>query len=120
MTLVVNAKGRLNKITDLSGSTAWSYNHLGQVTQKTQTIGSVALTTSYTYNAAGQLLTMTYPSGKVLSVGYDIDRPTSLSVDGSTILSSASYDPFGPANGWTWGYGANTSGVLISVDYQRR
>ena len=28
---------------------------------------------------------------------------TGLSVNGTTVLSSVLYDPFGPVRGWTWG-----------------
>ncbi len=101
-----NAKGRLNKITDATGNTSWSFDSFGAVTQKTQTIGSVALSTSYAYDSAGRMTSMTLPSGKVVGYGYNTYLPTSVTVDGATVLSAASYDPFGPVNGWTWGNGA--------------
>jgi RHS repeat-associated protein len=98
-----NAIGRLNKITDTSGQTTWSYNNFGEVTAKSQTIGSVTLTTEYEYDAEGRLITMTLPSGKVMTYGYDQHLADSVTVDATTILSGASYDPFGPVNGWSWG-----------------
>jgi RHS repeat-associated protein len=98
-----NAIGRLNKITDSSGETTWPYNNFGQVTAKTQTIGTVALTTVYVYDTAGRLTSMTLPSGKVITYGYNDHLPVSVTVDTTTILSGATYEPFGPVNGWTWG-----------------
>ena len=100
-----NAIGRLNKITDPSGETAWTYNNFGQVTGKTHKIGTISLTTTYGYDAAGRLISMTLPSGKVLTYGYNAHLPVSVTVDSTTILSGATYEPFGPANGWTWGFG---------------
>lgn len=97
------AKGRLNKITDPSGETSWTYNQFGQVTSKTQTIGAISLTTNYAYDTKGRLVTMTYPSGKDVDYTYDDHLPDSVSWDSTTILSGASYDPFGPVKGWTWG-----------------
>lgn len=104
-----NAIGRLNKITDASGLTTWTYDNFGAVTQKTQTIGTVALSTSYIYDPSGQLSSMTLPSGKVVTYGYNVFLPDSVSVDGQTILSGATYDPFGPVNAWTWGNGSFAS-----------
>ncbi len=104
-----NAIGRLNRIIDPSGQTAWSYSNFGEVTSKTQTIGAVALTVGYSYDSAGRLATMTLPSGKVVTYGYDTYLPVSVSVDGNTILSGATYDPFGPVTGWTWGDSSTSS-----------
>ncbi len=116
-----NAVGRLNKITDATGTTTWSYDNFGAVTQKVQTIGAIALTTAYSYDAGGRLSTMTMPSGKVLTYGYNIYQRDSVSVDGNTILSGAIYDPFGPVSSWTWGNGSFASrnfdlrGLMSSV-----
>lgn len=100
-----NAIGRLNKITDTSGQTDRSYDNFGAVTQKQQTIGAVVLTTGYGYDANGRLSTLTLPSGKIVTYGYNIYQQDSVSVDGQTILSGATYDPFGPVTGWNWGNG---------------
>ncbi len=117
-----NAKGRLNKITDSTGTTTWTYDGFGAVASKTQTIGSVALTVSYAYDASGRLSSVTLPSGKVVAYGYNTYLPDSVSVDGTTILSGVTYDPFGPVTGWTWGNGSTHSraydlrGLMTSQD----
>lgn len=98
-----NAIGRPNKVTDPSGETTWTYNNFGQVVAKTHKIGTITLTTAYGYDAGGRLSTMTLPSGKLVTYGYTDHLPVSVTVDSTTILSGASYDPFGPVNGWTWG-----------------
>ena len=118
-----NAKGQLTKITDSSGTTTWSYNNFGEITQKVQTIGAVTLTTSYGYDAQGRLTSVTLPSGKVITYGYNTYLATSVSVDGTTILSGATYDPFGPVNGWTWGNGSSSNrnfdlrGLATSINF---
>lgn len=107
-----NAVGRLNKITDSGGETSWSYNQFGDVTSKTQTIGNVSLTTDYFYDPndpSGRLASMTLPSGNTVYYGYDSFLPTSVTVDSTPILTGATYEPFGPVNGWTWG----DSSVLV-------
>lgn len=103
--VVAAEKGRLGRITDPSGQTEWDYDVFGAVTQKRQTIGTVTLTTSYTYDSAGRVATMTYPSGKVIGYGYADGQPTSMTVDGQTLLSNITYESFGPVSGWTWGNG---------------
>jgi RHS repeat-associated protein len=70
-----NALGRLSAISDPTGTTSYQYDSHGRVTQKQATIitgaGNKTLTTGYTYNAAGQLTQLTYPSGAALTYGYD-------------------------------------------------
>ena len=104
-----NAKGRLNRITDASGNTAWSYDNFGAVTNKSQTVGSVVLTTQYAYDAQGRMTAMTLPSGKVVNYGFNTYEPESVSVSGTTLLSGASSEPFGPVSGWNWGDGSTHS-----------
>ena len=90
-----NAKGRLTRITDASGETSWSYNAYGDITAKTQKIGTITLTTSYQYQANGKLSSMTLPSGKVISYGYNSHLPDSVTVDTELILSGTQFDPYG-------------------------
>jgi RHS repeat-associated protein len=105
----VNSIGRLSSIIDSSGTTEWNYDAFGAVAQKIQTIGTTGLTTGYNYDAAGRLTTMTLPSGRVVTYSYDTFRPDTVEVDDNTILSGATYEPFGPVNGWTWGNGGMNS-----------
>jgi RHS repeat-associated protein len=98
-----NAIGRLNEVSDSSGQSTWTYNNFGEATQKVQTIGPVTLKTGYTYDSKGRLTGMSLPSGKALTFSYNVYQPTTVKVNGVTILSGATYDPFGPVNGWTWG-----------------
>jgi len=98
-----HAKGYLNKVTDTSGNTQWTYNQFGEITSKTQTIGTVVLTTSYGYDAQGRMTSITLPSGKVVTYGFNTYQPVSVTVDSTTVLSAATYEPFGSVNGWTWG-----------------
>ncbi len=48
-----NGIGRLCSVSDRTGTTAWTYDLKGRVTSKTQTVGALAQTVSYAYNAAG-------------------------------------------------------------------
>src|SRR6185312_8106331 len=73
-------------------------------------------------NAAGQLSSITAPSGHVTTYAYTNNRPVSVAVDGTAVLSSVAYEPFGPLAGWTWGnstVGAtNTFTRTIDKDYR--
>ncbi len=107
-----NAIGRLTSRSDVA-TTTWRYNRYGQVNQKTQTQNGVTLTTTWTYNqTTGQVTTMTYPSGKVLSYAYDAagrvagiyqTTPGGL----APIVTTIGWRPFGgPVASWTFGSGA--------------
>ena len=101
------AIGRLSMITDVSGSTGYSYDINGHVTQKRQAIGSVTLTTTYGYDAGGRLASVTYPSGKQAVYSYDAaGRMAGATVGGQTLVKGVTYVPFGMVSGWTAGNGA--------------
>jgi RHS repeat-associated protein len=103
------ALGRLTKVTDPSGHTTYAYDALGRVTSKAQTVtanpSDVGFAVAYSY-ANGRQTGITYPSGRSVTYGFDAGgRIASVSVDGTPVLSAATYVPFGAASGWTWGNG---------------
>jgi RHS repeat-associated protein len=103
------AKGRLTRVTDASGSTSYLYDPFGRVSRKTQAVGSGASAKTFVVayeHLAGRTTSVTYPSGKTLSYGFDTQgRITSISVAGQGVLAGATYAPFGPVQGWTWANG---------------
>ncbi|MGH6839980.1 MAG: RHS repeat-associated core domain-containing protein, partial [Methylocella sp.] len=103
-----NGIGRLTKIRDVTGSTSYSYDANGHVTQKQQTAGAVTLTTIYGYDAGGRLASITYPSGKEVAYAYDAaGRVSGVTANGKTLVMGVTYLPFGGASGWTAGNGAS-------------
>jgi RHS repeat-associated protein len=100
-----NGKGRLTSASDANHSMIWTYDGLGRVTSKGQTVAGVTETIGYAYTNA-DLTTLTTPSGQTVTYGYTNKQITSISINGSTLLSSVSYEPFGPVRGWTWGNAA--------------
>jgi RHS repeat-associated protein len=101
-----NAKGRLTKIVDEAATTTWTYTSQGRVATKTQVTGSNTLSVTYGYDASGRLNAITYPSGKVVGRTFDAaGRVASITVGSTTILSAASWFPFGAVKGFTWGNG---------------
>jgi len=49
------------------------------------------------------MTTLTTPSGQTVTYTYTNHRITSIKINSTTVLSGVTYDPFGPATGWTWG-----------------
>jgi RHS repeat-associated protein len=106
-----NGIGRLTSMTDPSGSTTWSYDLHGRVIQKPQQTGTVTLTTSTAYDAAGRIAGITYPSGHQLAYAYDSSgRLSSIHVDGNSLVTNVGYQPFGPVSGWITVNGAAYNG----------
>jgi RHS repeat-associated protein len=106
--------GHLTSMADSAEKTDWRYNAHGQLISKQVVAGGNTLMTQLTYTpATGRLLTMTYPSGSLLQYRYDADgringisRQPPGGGSASALISNVTYDPFGPATGWTDGNGA--------------
>lgn len=90
---------------------AWAYDAQGRVTNKGQTVGGITRTVGYAYTN-GNMTTMTTPSGQSVVYGYTNGRPTSISINGTTLLSGVQYDPFGPPRSWNWGNGTTTTRTM--------
>ena len=107
-----NGIGRLARVTDPSGSTAWQYDNNGRTTSRIQTVVvdgvATELTTAWEYNAVGQLSVLTYPSSTQVNYSYSNGQISAISVNGQSLLAAISYQPFGPVNGWTWGNGSQS------------
>ncbi len=117
-----NGLGRLCSITDRSGTTTFAYDLWGRVSSKAQTVATVTHSMGYTYNASGQLVTVTTPSGRQVVYGYSNNRPVSVTVDGVNVLNSVFYEPFGPNGGWKWGNSTpsvpNTHTRVFDLDFR--
>lgn len=104
-----NGKGRLTSASDANHSLAWAYDSLGRVTGKGLTVGTVNLSVGYGYTS-GDRTSLVTPSGQSVTYGYNSNhKVTSIAVNGTTVLSGVTYEPFGGANGWTWGDNSTTS-----------
>lgn len=84
------------------------YDALGRATNVTQMLG----TTSFTYDAAGRRLTMAYPGG-ALTINYDYDvtgNVTNIRENGATsgvgVLASYAFDGLGRRSSVTFGNGS--------------
>lgn len=63
---------------------------------------------TYVYDSAGNLTSITYPSGRIVQYGYSGGKLSSISLkaNGSAtpvpLLSQIQFEPFGAVSGWQW------------------
>ncbi len=113
-----NGIGHLTGMVDGSGSTNWSYDQHGRVTQKNSIVGSTTLSTLYGYDAAGRLVSMTMPSGKQVAYTWSNGQVVSLALTrkpngaSASLVSNVVYFPFGNPVSWTLGNGEVVSRVI--------
>ncbi|HNP64290.1 MAG TPA: RHS repeat-associated core domain-containing protein, partial [Woeseiaceae bacterium] len=105
-----NGLGRLRFISDQSGTITYSYDEFGNIASDARLIDGVTYTTAYEYDGANNITSITYPSGREVSYGRNgagqITSATStMSSVAKNVVSSASYEPFGPVAEMTYGNG---------------
>jgi YD repeat-containing protein len=103
-----NGKGRLTNLTDPVATTTWSYTAQGRVASKSQLVSGVTQAVGYGYNSAGQLTSITTPSGQVIGYAYFNNRIAGITVNGTSLISGVVATPFGPVGAWQWGNGLAT------------
>lgn len=101
-------KGRLAQLADPAATTTWTYTLHGRVASKSQIVSGVTRALSFGYNAAGQLATMTTPSGQQITYTYANNRPLTVRVNGTLLVGGVIATPFGALGAWQWGNGLYT------------
>jgi YD repeat-containing protein len=114
--------GHLTEMTDPSGTTTWSYNKYGKVIKKQQRTDETTLTMKTSYDSAGRISRITYPSGQRIAYDYDAaGRLNMVYVNGKEFLLFISYYPFSSVTtGWCMGNNINRStswaeGILSGI-----
>jgi RHS repeat-associated protein len=113
-----NGIGHLTGMIDASGSTNWSYDPHGRVTQKTSVVGSTTLSTFYGFDTAGRLISMTMPSGKQVTYSWSNGQIVALALKrkpngaSTNLVSNIVYFPFGNPMSWTLGNGEAVNRVI--------
>jgi RHS repeat-associated protein len=117
-----NGIGRLTSTAAPTGSSKYAYDAQGRVTTATQVVNaqtganSAARThvSRYTYDAAGNLSSITYPSGRVLTLSYVGGQLDAMALKANAtaaavnLISAVQWEPFGAAKSWLWQQGAAT------------
>lgn len=110
--------GRVATMSDPSGTTSFAYERRGLLRKETKTIDLNTYTLSYGYDRNGNRTSIKYPSGRSVAYGFDFaDRPHSASSAGTTYVTSATYQPFGPEFITLYGNGTTRT---MSVDQRYR
>ncbi len=111
-----NNNGRLVSLADGAGSESYTYDLMGRITNVAKVISGVTYNLAYAYSNANQLTSLTYPSGKVVTQGYDaIGRAISIASGATTYLSGVSFNAAGQPLGFNYG-----NGVAATFSYNQR
>jgi RHS repeat-associated protein len=111
-----NGIGRLTSTAFPSGTAQYAYDPQGRLLSETQTLSaqsganSSAVTTvvAYGYDAAGHVTSITYPSGRKLSLSYTAGQLTAIGLakdatsTATTLLDQIAYAPFDGPLSWNW------------------
>ena len=137
VTYTYDADGHRTAMTDGTGNTTYAYDADGRLSSSTDGAGA---TVSYTYDGAGNILTITYPDTRQVAHTYDgAGRLASIS-DGGGKTTNFTYDPDGnltstaypngdtvdstydaadQLSGTSVGASSNSSDQLASIAYTR-
>ncbi|MFT3664272.1 RHS repeat domain-containing protein [Piscinibacter sp.] len=111
-----NGVGRLTSATHPAGSSQYTYDAQGRLLTETQRVSAasganaaqVSSTVTYTYDAAGNLTSLTYPSGRKLVIGYTGGQPSAITLAATAsatpvnLITSIQWEPFGGPRSWLW------------------
>ncbi|MBI5055220.1 MAG: RHS domain-containing protein [Nitrospirae bacterium] len=116
----LNGKGRLCMMTDPSGTTWYDYDKMGRVTKETRKVNNIIYRTEYTYDLNGNVLTITYPGGRMITYTYNqLNKVVSIAETylgvTRTLVSNISYQPFGDIVSMMYG-----NGIVTTKAYDNR
>ncbi|MCG7882350.1 MAG: EndoU domain-containing protein [Candidatus Thiodiazotropha endolucinida] len=116
--------GKLTSMSDVNGTTNYTYNAYGDLITQTRTSSdSVVTTFSYDYDVHGRLASLTYPSGNSVNYAYDahgqLNTLTYEWSDGATqsLISNLQTLPFGPLKAFDYGNGLSLT-RSFDLDYR--
>jgi RHS repeat-associated protein len=119
--------GRLTSLTDAVGTLSRTYDERGNVlTESRVSSGPAAATllTTYTYDGASRVASITYPSRTAVTYQRDtMGRVTGVTAQPqgasqpATVLSQIAYQPFGQPNGMSYGNGIRDTRTF-DLDYR--
>lgn len=117
------AVGRLTASRTEGNELKYCYDRFGQIVRKVQIVAGKSFTLQYAYTPGGKLSAVTYPDGAVVDYVRDAQaRIQEIGVRTSggvrtVLLNNATYEPFGPVTGWTYGNG-RTLNRTYDQDYR--
>lgn len=115
--------GRLTGFSDHSGSTSYCYDLRGNIIEKIQVTGLYRFDTRYSCNLADRLISITYPSGALVSYTRDNNgRIDSVSVTppggtATSVVTNITWEPFGPPMDYTFAQGSQSLTKSFDQNY---
>ena len=108
--------GRLTSTNHPSGSTQYAHDPQGRVVSELQRVNAasganstqITRTVSYGYDAGGHITSITYPSGRKLSITYTGGKASAIALakdassTATTLIDLIRHAPFGPPVSWNW------------------
>jgi len=113
----LKGQGKICTMSDASGSTTYEYTPKGQIKKETKEISAITYVVEYSYDQNGNVKTMTYPGGRVITYNYSNNKVTSVLSNTVSLAANISYKPFGEMT--SIAYGNNLIGG-ISYDNEYR
>jgi RHS repeat-associated protein len=112
-----NNNGRLQQVLDGLGSETYTYDSLGRATHLQKVINGATYNIGYGYNLAGELTSLTYPSGHVVQQSFDAigrlceiaPQTTGCGTATSPYATGYAYNPAFEATGLNFGNGVNAT-----------
>ena len=111
-------QGRLAKVVDSSGTTAFRYDVAGRVTQTDKTVDSVTYTTQTAYDGLGRVTSLTYPDASVVTYTYSGPQLQSVQEGTTTYARYSGFNALGQPGTLTWGNGATTTYTYDGQNYR--
>lgn len=118
----INGVGRLTSTVSPTSSTQYTYDSQGRLLTDIQRVklltgansAQISKTVTYTYDAAGNVASILYPSGRQLSITYTDGQPSALNLAKNTttpsvnLISAIQWEPFGAPKSWLWQMASGT------------
>ena len=118
----INGVGRLTSTVSPTSSTQYTYDPQGRLLTDIQRVklltgansAQISKTVTYTYDAAGNVASILYPSGRQLSITYTDGQPSALNLAKNTttppvnLISAIQWEPFGAPKSWLWQMASGT------------
>jgi YD repeat-containing protein len=113
--------GDLTQVSNANATTSYvSIDPFGRVTASNQEAGGATYRFTYAYNLAGALTRETYPSGRVISTGYDgANRVSAVTGSGTNYVGGAWYWPHGAAGYYQTGSGVAPNKMWLAFAITR-
>ncbi len=113
-----NRKGRLQQVTDGSGTTTFFYDITGRVIKTDKVVDGTIYTTQSGYDGLGRVTQLTYPDSSTVTQTYNGPQLASVQ-EGSTIYASyGSFNALGQPSTLTLGNGVTTTYTYDSQNFR--